>query len=132
MVTCKHQIAIALLLLSFFTAICPSFADNRNIPSSLLSCRDSLLSQRKALLEKRSEANSRLAYLETARRNCDTCINSITDKQEYNRVVAARAVVSQRINDLQAWLNDIEKCILTVDDLLRDCESRINYWACLK
>lgn len=132
MKSCKLRIAIALLLLSIFSASFPVLAGNSNVPSSLLSYRDSLLGQKKTLLDYRAEANNRLTRLETARRASDAFLNTDCCKEQYDRVIAARTQIVQRINDLQSWLSDIEKAIIATDSDLRDVESRINAWACLK
>jgi len=126
------RLAFALVAISLFFALSPVLADNSMIPSSLISYRDSLLGERQSLLAQRSDANSRIATLETAKRQCDVFLAGDISKVDHDRLIGARAAVSGRINDLKSWLEDVQSDLLDVDACLRDCESRMTRWACLK
>lgn len=120
-----------IVMLSVVSAF-PARADNSMIPPYLTNYRDSLLRQRQDLLNQRSQAVSRLTELETAMRSCDAYLSGPSTKEDRDRLIAARAAVTERINDLKGWLADVQSDLLDVDACLRDCESRMTQWACLK
>ncbi len=123
---------MALLVVSVLFSVSSALADNSLIPQWMITYRASLLDGRQALLNRRSELNSRLSALETAKRQCDIFLAGDISKDEHDSLISARAAVTQRINDLRAWLDDVERGLIEVDSSLRSVETSMTRIACIK
>lgn len=123
---------MVLLVVSTILSLPAALADNSLIPQWMVSYRSSLLDSRQALLNRRGELNSRLSFLETARRQCDVYLAGDLSKDDHDRLIGARGDVTQRINDLRSWLSDVERGLLDVDSSLRSVEQSMTRIACIK